>query len=47
MKFTYKTNEEGWKLEKMLKDQGFKKVNDCYWYQTMKRGEEKIVLERE
>lgn len=28
MKFTYKTNEEGWKLERMLKEQGFKKVSE-------------------
>lgn len=47
MKFTYKTNEEGWKLERILKDQGFIKVSDCYWYQIMKRGEETIDLERE
>ena len=47
MKITYKTNEEGWKLEKMYKEQGYKKVCDCYWYQLMKRGEETVELERE
>ena len=47
MKFTYKTNEEGWKLERILKDQGYIKVSDCYWYQIMKRGEKTIELERE
>ena len=46
MKFTYKTNEEELALEKMLKDQGFKRTKDCYWCQIMKRGEETIRLVR-
>lgn len=47
MTFTYRTNEEGWMLENMLKCQGFKKVSDCFWCKIMKRGEETIELERE
>lgn len=47
MLFTYKTNKEGWDIERMLKEQGFEMVNECYWYQTLKRGEEIITLKRE
>lgn len=47
MLFTYRTNEEAYNIEKMLKDQGFEMVKDYYWYQRLKRGEEIITLKRE
>lgn len=43
----YKTNEELWKIEKSLKEQGYRKIADCYWAQIFSDGKNEITLERE
>ncbi len=45
-RITYKTNEEGWKLERDFKEKGYTKTSDCYWYQHFQKGENIVILER-
>lgn len=42
----YSSNLEMWKLDKELKEQGFVKTSDCFWYQNYERGERRVILER-
>ena len=43
----YKTNEELWTKERILKKQGFKKIADAYWTQIYTDGNIEVALVRE
>lgn len=47
MKISYKTNEELWEKERLLKKQGFEKTADCYWVQIYTDGNIEVSLVRE
>lgn len=47
MEINYKTNEELWEKERLLKKQGFEKVSDCYWVQIYTDGIIDVSLVRE
>ena len=42
----YRSNLEMWKLEKELKEKGFIKTSDRYWYQNFRKENDIIILER-
>lgn len=42
----YNSNSKMWRLERELKEQGFEKTSDCFWYQNYKRCNEIVILER-
>ena len=46
MKKMYETSEDFWKIEKELKENGYKKISDCYWCQIFSNGENEIITER-
>lgn len=46
-KISYKTNEELWEKERLLKKQGFNRTSDCYWVQIYTDGNIEISLVRE
>lgn len=45
-RITYTTNEECWKLERDLKEKGYSKTSDCYWYQHFQKGDSLVILEK-
>lgn len=47
MIINYKTNEELWEKERLLKKQGFRKTSDCYWVQLFTDGNIEVSLVRE
>lgn len=42
----YEANEQGWKLERKLKDKGYMKTSDCFWCQIYEKDNRKIILNR-
>ena len=42
----YVNNEEGWRLEMQLKNEGYVKTSDCFWCQIYKKGDDVVMLER-
>ena len=44
----YSEDRELWKLQRELKEQGYRKTSDCYWFQTFTDGKGNLIaLERD
>lgn len=46
-KIICKTNLEVWEMTKDLKQKGYKKEFDCYWFIGFKKDEEELIIERD